>query len=233
MGQDLSPAYGPNGIALLETIRQLKHTLDLNRQEMETLREQYAQLQSNFTQAREQALMQEDKLRQEAVLYQQNANQVQAQYDQLKQMMESSADEQIQTVKTRLEEEQAKVRQQQLTLIETQSTLSETESALKTAMEKIEGIKPRPGITPVAFKPDARIVRVDLQNGILYLNVGMEDHVYRGLTFAIYDNSRANSGRRQGKAEVEVFQVSQNVSAARIIRSTVKTPSFRRISLPI
>jgi len=224
MGQDLSPAYGPNGIALLETIRQLKHTLDLNRQEMETLREQYAQLQSNFTQAREQALMQEDKLRQEAVLYQQNANQVQAQYDQLKQMMESSADEQIQTVKTRLEEEQAKVRQQQLTLIETQSTLSETESALKTAMEKIEGIKPRPGITPVAFKPDARIIRVDLQNGILYLNVGMEDHVYRGLTFAIYDNSAPIPEDGKGKAEVEVFQVSQNVSAARIIRSTVKNP---------
>jgi len=69
-----------------------------------------------------------------------------------------------------------------------------------------------------------RMIRVDLQNGILYLNVGMEDHVYRGLTFAIYDNSAPIPEDGKGKAEVEVFQVSQNVSAARIIRSTVKNP---------
>jgi flagellar motor protein MotB len=224
MGQDLNPAYGPNGIALLETIRQLKNSLDVTRQEMETLREQFRQIQSNFTLATEQALIQQEKLRQEAVLYQQNADQVQAQYDQLKKMMELSCDEQVQTLKNRLEEEQAKVRQQQLTLLETQDKLAQTETALKTAMEKIEGIKPRPDITPTAFKPDARIIRVDLQNGILYLNVGMEDHVYRGLTFAIYDSRSPIPEDGKGKAEVEVFQVSQNVSAARIIRSTVKNP---------
>jgi hypothetical protein len=224
MGQDLNPAYGPNGIALLETIKQLKNTLDSTRQEMETLREQFRQLQGNFTLASEQALIQQEKLRQEAVLYQQNADKVQAQYDQLKKMTESSCDEQIQTFKNRLEEEQAKVRQQQLTLVETQDKLAKTETALKTAMEKIEGIKPRPDITPTAFKPDARIIRVDLQNGLLYLNVGMEDHVYRGLTFAVYDNSAPIPEDGKGKAEVEVFQVSQNVSAARIIRSTVKNP---------
>lgn len=91
-------------------------------------------------------------------------------------------------------------------------------------MEKIEGIKPRPDITPTAFKSDARIIRVDLQNGILYLDVGMENHVYRGLTFAVYDNSAPIPEDGKGKAEIEVFQVSPNVSAARIIRSTVKNP---------
>ena len=75
-----------------------------------------------------------------------------------------------------------------------------------------------------AFKPDARIIRVDLQNGILYLDVGMEDHVYRGLTFAVYDKSAPIPEDGKGKAEIEVFQVSQNVSAARVLRSSVKNP---------
>lgn len=224
MGQDLNPAYGPNGIALLQTIHQLKSTLDSTRQEMDALREQFSQLQANYTLATQQALIQEEKLRQEAVLYQQNADKVQAQYDQLKQLTDSSWDEQIQVLKNRLEEEQAKLRQKQLDLIEMQEKLAQTETALRTAMEKIEGIKPRPDITPTAFKPDARIIQVDLQNGILYLDVGMEDHVYRGLTFAVYDNSAPIPEDGKGKAEIEVFQVSPNVSAARIIRSTVKNP---------
>lgn len=224
LGQDVNPAYGPNGIALLQTIQQLKGTLDATRGEMAALQEQFQQLQNDFNQAAQQCLAQEDTLRQEALLYQQNALEVQKQYDQLKQLMESSTEEQIQTFKDRLEQEQAKLRQKQLDLIELQEQLAKTEANLKTAMSKIEDIQPRPDITPMAYKPDARIIRVDLQNGIIYLDVGMEDHVYRGLTFAVYDKSAPIPEDGKGKAEIEVFQVSQNVSAARVLRSSIKNP---------
>lgn len=224
MGPDLSPAYGPNGIALLQTIANLKKTLDMTRQEMETLRQQYQQLQNDFTMASQQALIREEKLRQEALLYQQNANEVQSRYDELKKMLEMSADEQLQTLRSRLEEEQAKLRQKQMELMETQEKLKETEVALRTAMEKIEGIKPKPNVAAAAFKPDARILQIDFQNGVIYLNVGMEDHVYRGLTFAVYDRNAPLPEDGNGKAEIEVFQVSPNVSAARILRSSVKNP---------
>ncbi|HOQ04412.1 MAG TPA: hypothetical protein PKY88_04290 [Anaerohalosphaeraceae bacterium] len=224
LGADLSPAYGPNGIALLQAIANLKKTLDLTRQEMETLRQQYQQLQNDFTMASQQALIREEKLRQEALLYQQNANEIQSRYDELKKMIEMTADQQIQTLRNRLEEEQAKLRQKQLEATELQEKLQQTETALRTAMEKIEGIKPRPNVAAAAFKPDAKILQIDFQNGVLYLNVGMEDHVYRGLTFAVYDRNAPLPEDGQGKAEIEVFQVSPNVSAARILRSSVKNP---------
>jgi hypothetical protein len=224
LGPDLSPAYGPNGIALLQTIANLKKALDLTRREMEDLRQQYQKLQNDFTMASQQALIREEKLRQEALLYQQNANEIQTRYDELKKMLEMSADEQMQTLRNRLEEEQAKLRQKQMELMETQEKLKETETALRTAMEKIEGIKPRPNVAAAAFKPDARILQIDFQNGVIYLNVGMEDHVYRGLTFAVYDRNAPLPEDGRGKAEIEVFQVSPNVSAARILRSSVKNP---------
>ncbi|MEJ5258845.1 MAG: hypothetical protein WHS88_01505 [Anaerohalosphaeraceae bacterium] len=224
LGADLSPAYGPDGIALLQTIANLKKTLDLTRQEMETLRQQYQKLQNDFTMASQQALIREEKLRQEALIYQKNANDIQSRYDELKKMIEMTADQQLQALRNRLEEEQAKLRQKQLDLVELQEKLKETETALRTAMEKIEGIKPRPNIAAAAFKPDARILQIDFQNGVIYLNVGMEDHVYRGLTFAVYDRNAPLPEDGKGKAEIEVFQVSPNVSAARILRSSVKNP---------
>ncbi len=224
LGSDLTPAYGPDGIALIQTISNLKKMLDLSRQEMENLRQQYQKVQNDFTLASQQALVREEKLRQEALLYQQNAVEVQARYDELKKMMEMSSDQQIQTLRNRLEEEQAKLRQKQLELIETQEKLARVETDLRSAMEKIEGIKPRPNVAAAAFKPDARILQIDFQNGVLYLNVGMEDHVYRGLTFAVYDRNAPLPEDGKGKAEIEVFQVSPNVSAARILRSSVKNP---------
>lgn len=224
LGADLNPAYGPNGIALIQTISNLKKTLDLTRQEMEAVRQQLQQTQNDFTLASQQALVREEKLRQEALVYQQNAVEIQARYEDLKKQMEMSVDQQLQTLRTRLEEEQAKLRQKQLELVETQEKLTQTETALRTAMEKIEGIKPRPNVAATAFKPDARILQIDFQNGVLYLNVGMEDHVYRGLTFAVYDRNAPLPEDGKGKAEIEVFQVSENVSAARIVRSTVNNP---------
>lgn len=224
LGQDVNPAYGPNGIALFQTIQQLKVTLDMTRGEMSALQNQFQQLQDNFNQSMQQCLAQEETLRQESLLYQKNAMDVQNQYDQLKKLMESSTDEQIQAYKDRLEEEQAKLRQKQLDLIEMQEKLTETETNLQTAMAQITGIKPLPNITPMAYKPDARIIRIDLQNGIIYLDVGIEDHVYRGLTFAVFDKSVPIPEDGKGKAEIEVFQINQNVSAARILRSSVKNP---------
>ncbi|HOT73316.1 MAG TPA: hypothetical protein PLX18_09075 [Anaerohalosphaeraceae bacterium] len=224
LGPDLNPAYGPNGIALIQTIAELKKTLDLARQEKETLNQQYQQLHTDFTLAAQQALIREEKLRQEALLYQQNANEIQARYDQLKKEMEMSADQQLQTLRNRLEEEQAKLRQKQLELVETQEKLAQTEAALREAMKKIEGIKPKPNVAAAAFKPDAKILQIDFQKGVLYLNVGMEDHVYRGLTFAVYDRNAPLPDDGKGKAEIEVFQVSQNVCAARILTSSVKNP---------
>ena len=224
LGTDLNPAYGPNGIALLQTIDQLKKTLDAARQEMASVQNQFQELQAKYKTDTELGLERENILRQEATKYQQNADAVLAQFNQLKDQMEKSADEQIQSYKDRIEQVQATLKQKQLDLVQMQEKLTETETALKTAMQKIEDIKPLPDITPLAYKPDARIIRVDLQNGIIYLNVGTEEHVYRGLTFAVYDKSAPIPEDGKGKAEIEVFQVSPNVCAARIIQSSVKNP---------
>jgi hypothetical protein len=138
--------------------------------------------------------------------------------------MQAATAEQIQDFQTKLEEEQARLRQKQLDLQKTEEKLNETDTLLDEALTKLDAIKPKPDKEVQAYQPDAQIVRVDLQNGIVYLDAGINDHVYRGLTFAIFDRNKPIPEDGKGKAEIEVFQVAEQVSAARIIESDKKDP---------
>jgi hypothetical protein len=58
----------------------------------------------------------------------------------------------------------------------------------------------------------------------VYLDVGSENHVYRGLTFAVYDRNKQILEDEKGKAKIEVFQVEPKVSVARILNPNSKNP---------
>jgi hypothetical protein len=85
-------------------------------------------------------------------------------------------------------------------------------------------IKPRPDIEVLAFKPDAAVVSVDMQTNTVFIDAGSKDHVYVGLTFSIYDKNAPVPEDGIGKAEIEVFGVTETVSAARFISSSNKNP---------
>ncbi|MHC5084155.1 MAG: BRCT domain-containing protein, partial [Planctomycetota bacterium] len=145
-------------------------------------------------------------------------------FDNLKADMDNATAEQIETFQAKLDAEQSKLRQKQLDLQATEKKLDDSDTLLQDALTKLEAIKPKPDQEAQAYKPDAQIVRIDSQNGIIYLDAGIKDHVYRGLTFAIYDRNKPIPENGEGKAEIEVFQVSEQVSAARIVKSDTKDP---------
>ncbi|HOL30640.1 MAG TPA: hypothetical protein PK052_01540, partial [Anaerohalosphaeraceae bacterium] len=224
LGQDLNPAVGLNGVALLKTIEDLKQKLDGARQQMANLQSINDTLQSDLADAAAKSELDRQKFIAELDQFQTEMNVIRNRFDSLQKSMQDSVIEQVQTFQNKLEEEQAKLRQKQLDLQETEKKLGQTDMLLKNAMSKLEAIKPKPDREVQAFQPDAQIIRVDLQNGIVYLDAGINDHVYRGLTFAIYDRNKPVSEEGQNKAEIEVFQVSEQISAARIIKSDKKNP---------
>jgi hypothetical protein len=109
-------------------------------------------------------------------------------------------------------------------LTQTQTKLAQTSQFLKEALAKMEAIRPRPDKNVAAYQPDAGILRVDLQNERVYLDAGAENHVYPGLTFAVYDRNKPIPEDGHGKAEIEVFQIEPKVSVARIVKSDKKNP---------
>lgn len=224
LGEDASPAVGAEGVSLLNTIKDLKQKLDASRAQMQQLQSAFYTLQDSFDDTRAQMQSQQELFLTELQTSQAFANEMRTQFDQLQEQMEKATAEQIQEYRDRLEGEQERLRARQLELQDAEKKMQETGALLQEALGKLEAIKPKPDVLVAAYKPDAQIVRVDLQNGLVTLDVGANDHVYRGLTFAIYQSNTPIPEDGQGKAEIEVFQVGEQVSVGRIIRSDKRNP---------
>lgn len=224
MGTDVSPTFGTDGVSLLNTIRELKQKLDAERTRMQQLGNAYAALQDEFDQAQQLMQQRQDLFVNELKTSQTLTDEVRNTFDQLQQQMQTATAEQIQSYRSQLEGEQTRLRQRQQELQDADRKMKETDGLLQNALAKLEAIKPQPDVKVAAFKPDARIVRVDLQNDLVTLDIGAKDRVYRGLTFAIYQSNAPIPEDAQGKAEIEVFQVGEQVSIARIVRSDKRNP---------
>ena len=90
---------------------------------------------------------------------------------------------------------------------------------MKLTQNELEKLVPPPDSEAPAFKADSKILLVDYQSRIVHLNIGSNDHVYRGLTFSVYEKNAPIPRDGKGKAEIEVFNIEKNISAARIIHS--------------
>jgi hypothetical protein len=224
LGEDVSPAIGPDGVALLETIQDLKSKLDNTRSEIDNLNQINEDLQLDLDDATAQGEQSRQSFVAELNQLQSDVNQIRESFEDLKLAMDNATTEQVETFQEKLDAEQEKLRQKQLALRATEEKLDESDTLLRDALTKLEAIKPSPDNEVQAHQPDAQIVRIDFQNGIVFLDAGLNDHVYRGLTFAIYDRNKPVPENGEGKAEIEIFQVDKQVSAARIVKSDKNDP---------
>jgi predicted nucleic acid-binding Zn-ribbon protein len=184
LGQDVNPAIGPSGVALLQTIEELKLKLDRARTEIDNLNSINDDLNLDLQSANEQNATNRAKFVAELDQFQSEVDQISKSFDAMKAEMDDSTAEQLTAFEEKLDAEQEKLRAKQLALQETEKKLGDSERERQEALAKLDSIKPDPNKEVQAFEPDVQIVRIDLQNGIVYLDAGIKDRVYRGLTFA-------------------------------------------------
>ncbi len=224
LGESASGTYGPEGIDLVQTIITLKSDFDTANHNLDMTRKLLNDLQDEFDIAVENFRIEEQRLIDEKNHYQTEADNIQQNYDQLNQKSQQSADEQVDAYKDKLKKSEATLKQKNLDFIQLQAKLDKTQQALQTAIIKLEDIKPRPDIEVAAFKPDAGVVSVDMQTNTVFIDAGSSDHVYVGLTFSIYDKNAPIPEDGVGKAQIEVFGVTETVSAARFVYYSRKNP---------
>jgi hypothetical protein len=224
LAEDASAAYGPEDIDLLQTIISLKSGLDVARSRAASMENLKNQIQDEFDVAVDNFRLAEQRIINEKNRFQATADEIQAKYDELRKMMEQSTDNQVRIYMDRLKKAEDKLKQKNMDMLKAQAELTKSNEALQTALGKLEDIKPRPDVEVPAFHPDARIVDIDRQTNVVYLDIGSGDHVYRGLTFSVYDKNVPIPEDGKGKAEIEVFHVTETVSAARINASSKKNP---------
>ncbi|MFB0524842.1 MAG: hypothetical protein ACETVZ_04835 [Phycisphaerae bacterium] len=214
----------PNRTGLIPVMEKLQAQLDRTISERATFQEQLDELRQHFDDAMTATTEKEQTLLAEKEKYHQQVIDTTQKYEELKVLMEKTSDERAQTLMSQLEEERANLKEINDELLKTQAELKMTQDRMKHALDQLQQIKPSPDREVAAYEPDGKIILIDDQAQVVHLNIGTDDHVYRGLTFSVYDRNSSIPKEGQGKAEVEVFGVSKNISAARITHSQKKNP---------
>jgi len=214
----------PNTTGLIQIVRRLKTELDktINSQlETQKLLDDLEIRSENKDKAnfeKEQTLLAEkDKLLQQVAEDDQRRKELSA-------LLEQTTGEQVKTLRDQLQQTRDDMKALNDELLKTREELKVAQDDLKSEKEKLSKIEPGPDREVLAYEPDGQIILIDDQARVVHLNIGIDDHVYQGLTLTVYDRGTSVPEDGKGKAEIEVFDVAKTYSAARITQSELTKP---------
>jgi len=214
----------PNTTGLVQIIGDLTVELENTKKAKLATQGQLSELQEQFESTTKTYAEREQIIQDEKNKLQQQVNTIRADYNDLQARLEQSTEEQINILRNQLEEANANLKTLNDTLLKTQAELKMSEDIMKRAQQEVMAIEPPPDHEMLAHRADGKIILIDNQANVVHLNIGSNQHVYRGLTFTVYDRSGAIPKDGKGKAEIEVYDVAETYSAARIIGSEAKKP---------
>ncbi|HBG28925.1 MAG TPA: hypothetical protein DDX75_17710 [Phycisphaerales bacterium] len=217
-------ANDANGPGLFRIVELYNNKLEQVNQRVEQLDSQIASLNSDLDASKQGAAEREEELLAQLGKVQQDANNVQQSYNQLRDLMTQKSDEQMATMIQQREEAINERNTSRQELLEAMSKLNITQNRLQEALSKLDVLKPRPKEDVAAYKADGSVISVDIQSGIVFIDLGSESKVYPGLTFAVYDRSAPIPSDGTSKGEIEIFDVAKNTATARITTQSKRNP---------
>jgi len=217
-------AVDPNQIALTVVMSDLLTELQRSIELKNATQQQLDDLRSRYDGAIATMQQSEQTLTAKVEQYRQQVQQIKSDYNDLRILVEQSSEQRVQNLLAQLDKEKLNSRQFNQDLLKTQAELNVAQERLADAMVKVGEIQPPPDEEAAARTPDGKVVLVDESAGVVHIDLGSDDRVYRGLTFSIYDKTGGIPEDGKAKAEVEVFAVDSKVSTARILSSDEKNP---------
>ena len=214
----------PNLTGLVQIVQGLKTELDKTVNSKLETQKQLNELQTRFENADKANFEKEQTLLAEKDKLQQQVADIEQKYNELSALLEQTTGEQVQTLRDQLQQTSDNLRALNDQLLKTQEELKLAQNDLKSEKEKLSKIEPGPDREVLAYEPDGHIILIDDKAQVVHLNIGIDDHVYQGLTFTVYDRGTSVPEDGKGKAEIEVFDVAKTYSAARITKSELRKP---------
>jgi hypothetical protein len=213
-----------NSAGLVRALELLTNKFDETKAQQIATSQKLAELEKMFDEEKKVSVEHENEMAATIKKLQQDANSAISSYESLKAAMQQSSDLQVAAIATKLDQADQNLKNTQQELLLTQAKLKNAESRITGLQGQLESIMPKPDNLSAALKPDGKIISVDDSTKTVIINLGISDHVYRGLTFAVYDKGLSIPRNGKGKANIEVFDVQKNVSVARITRAEKGNP---------
>ena len=214
----------PNTTGLVQIVRRLKEELDKTVNAKLELQKQYDDQLTRFENADKANFEKEQTLLAEKAKLEQQVADIEQKYNELSALLEQTTSEQVKTLRDDLQQARDDMKALNDQLLRTREELQVAQADLKSEKEKLSKIEPGPDREVLAHKPDGKVILIDDNAKVVHLNIGIDDHVYQGLTLTVYDRGTSIPEDGKGKAEIEVFDVAKTYSAARIIQSELTKP---------
>jgi hypothetical protein len=214
----------PNTTGLVQIARRLKAELDKTINSKLEIQKLLDDLQTSFENANKANFEKEQTLLAEKDKLLQQVADISQKYNENSALLEQTTSEQVQTLRDQLQQTRDDLKALNDEMLKTQEELKLAQNDLKNEKEKLNKIEPGPNREVLAYKPDGQIIVIDDKAQVVHLNIGIDDHVYQGLTFTVYDRGTSVPEDGKGKAEIEVFDVAKTYSAARITQSELRKP---------
>lgn len=214
----------PNSTGLVQIIQKLKTELDNTIETLQVTDEKLADKIQDFNEVMIENYNWERTWLAEKEEYRLKLDSIKKDYNDLKILVNETSEERVQTLMVQQDEEKAKYDQEHQEKLQIQAQLKITQDKMKSLQDELHKIVPLPDSEVVTHKSDGKILLVDNQAKVVHLNIGRDDHVYPGLSFAVYDKNMPIPKDGKGKAEIKVFSIDKNISTALITKSEIKRP---------
>jgi len=214
----------PNTTGFIQIVRGLKAELDKTINAKLETQKQLDDQMARFEAASKANFEKEQTLLAEKEKLMQQVADIEQKYNENSALLEQTTSEQVKTLRDQLQQARDGMKALNDKLLNTQEELKVAQDDLKSEKEKLNKIEPGPNREVLAQQPDGKIILIDDQAQVVHLNIGIDDHVYQGLTFTVYDRGASIPDDGKGKAEIEVFDVAKTYAAARIIKSELIKP---------
>jgi len=112
-------------------------------------------------------------------------------------------------------------------MAQVQLNLDKCESKLLELEEIVRLIRPSPEMETAALKSDGAVVSVNARDKLAYIDLAKNDHIYRGLTFTVYDSYQSIPKSGEGKATLEVIEIMDSISKCRITQYDPTNPIMK------
>ncbi|MHC4192798.1 MAG: zinc ribbon domain-containing protein [Planctomycetota bacterium] len=212
----------PNTTGLIQIVDKLRAKLDDVTEAALMLQKQHDELQNRFDD--EQASMNKTKagLFAEKETYRLQVEEIKQEYDNLAALLSKNKDELVRGLNAQVEQLKDQQGKLDTRLLQMDAKLSFAEERIAHLQKQIEATMPPLDPNMLAYQPDGKVIVVD--NQIVHIDKGRDDHVYVGLKFAVYNKGLPIPPHGKGKAEIEVFDVSKSFSAARVLNVEKTNP---------
>lgn len=221
---DLFKGASADNTGMLTALEQMKDITIAAKAAEATSQQRVAELSAENETLRKTSLQKEQQYEQTVQKSAADAASTQANFVSLQSQMDKNTKDMVAMVEARLAASEETARTLQNQLEQTKSQLAVATEKLNRAQAQLSAIVPAPDSEVAAFRPDGQIISIDSKAGLVYINLGLADKVYRGLTFTVYDKGLPIPRDGKGKAQIEVLEPKERMSIARIAVANPKQP---------